>query len=325
MHFPRRNDLCLSISCAQNSPKCYELEPQCFIDLDVVIVGSRMKMKSEIRRRIIMNIDSICEKVIDPLIEVGFHVSNEKEYLENFDLAAKGIHPLSLDRNYVLEVEAYLTHKRKWVYYDHKECKERVKIEIGDLLFLSRYKHMRNIVSQRGMITQAKYVHKGKWDVRLNQLSLYYYWLTRRTKITIKKKTLNFKATQHSFSPLLLINTSGTFPNSYGPMNSIFPSNVGIASSIRAYNQLMKKLNVKTGDVCTRMKIDETIDLMPHLSLTTTLWRLLLQFIGEPIEPSKVSSQLIKTIAQNPHSSNNGDKREKPFVTVIFTVTGPEG
>lgn len=294
-------------------------------DLNVVIVGSRMKMKSGFRHRILMNIGSICEKVLDPLIEVGFHVSNETEYLKNLNLAAKGIHPLSLDRNYTLEVKAYLTHKRKWVYYDHKECKKRVKIEIGDLLFLSRYKHVKNIVSQRGMITQAKYVHKGKWKVRLSQLSLYYYWLTRKTKITIKKRPLNFKATQYSFSPLLLINTSGTFPNSSSPLNSVFLSNVGIASSIKAYNQLMKKLNVKTSDVCTRMKIDETIDLMPHLSLTTTLWRLLLQFIGEPIEPSRVSSQLIKTIAQNPHSSNNDDEREKPFVTVIFTVTGPEG
>lgn len=284
-----------------------------------------MKIKSEFRRRIFMNIGGICEEVIDSLIEVGFHVSNEIEYLENLYLAAKGIQPLSLDRNYTLKVEAHKTHAKKWVFYDHRECKRKVKIEVGDLLFLSRYEHMKQIINQRAMITQAKYVHKGKYDVRLSQLSLYYYWLTRKTKVTVKKTTLNFKAIQHSFSPLLLINISETFPNSSGPLNSIFPSNVGIASSRRAYNQLRKRLKAKTTDICTRMKKDETIDLMPHLSLTTTLWRLLLQFIGEPIDPTRESGQLIQTITQNPHSSNNDDEREKPFVAITFTITGPEG
>lgn len=284
-----------------------------------------MRIKSEIRHRIFTNIGSICEEVIDPLIEVGFHVSDEPQYLNNLYRTAKGIAPLSLDRNYTLKVEVYLTHKRKWVYYDHKECKETVKIEIGDLLFLSRYKHMKNIVSQRGMITQAKYVRKGKLDVKLSQLSLYYYWLTRKTKITIKKKPLNFEATQYSFSPLLLVNTSGTLPNSIGPLNATFPSNVGIASSIRAYNQLMKKLKVKATNICTRMKEDETIKLMPYLSLTTTLWRLLLQLIGEPIDLTKASGELVKTITENPHYGNNDNEREKPFVTIVFTVTGREG
>ena len=284
-----------------------------------------MMTKAAFRQRILMNIGTIWEEVLDPLVEVGFHVSDEEEYLDNLCLAAKRIQPLSLDRHYTLKVEAYETHKRKWVHYDHKECKERVKIEIGDLLFLSRYEYVKQILSERGMLTQAKYVRKGRFDGRLNQLSLYYYWLTGKTKLTVKKKHLNFKATRCSFSPLLLINTSGTFPKSVGPLNAIFPSNVGIASSIRAYKQLVKKLRAKTPNICTRLRKDETIELMPYLSLTATLWRLLLQLIGEPIDPTKISGQLIRTITQNPHSSDNDNEREKPFVTIIFTVIGPEG
>lgn len=284
-----------------------------------------MKRKSAFRQRVIMNIGTICEEVIDPLIEVGFHVSDEEEYLDNLSLAARRIKPLGLDRHYTLRVEAYETHKRKWVYYDHRECETRVKIEIGDLLFLSRYEYGNKISSERGMLAQAKYVRKGKFDGRLNQLSLYYYWLTGETKITVKQKSLDFKATQRSFSPLLLVNTSKTIPESIGPLNSIFPSNVGIASPIRAYKQLVKKLRAKTQDMCARMKKDETIELVPYLSLTTTLWRLLLQFIGEPIYPNKASGQLVKAITQNPDSSENSNEREKPFVIVILTVTGPEG
>jgi len=281
-----------------------------------------MTMELKFRELITQNAYEICERLINPLVEVGFHVSGEIEYLNKFYSEAKGIGKISLNGNYVLEVNAYCTHAKKWVWYHHRQCNKDVKTEVGDLLFLSRYKHIKNIVSEHAMITQAKCIRKDRCDVKLNQLSLYYYWLAQKTRINVKGQSLPFKATRYSFSPLLLINLSGSYPDF---PNFLFPSNVGIASPKQAYNQLMTKFKKEKISPCSNLKKEVKIQIKPYLSLTPTLWRLLYQFIGEHIIPSTSISKLINIITKNPINQNednvvNEDKGEKPFVIIVFTV-----